>query len=73
LIKHQINKIISAERLDGLERVNFTVGGDHGGGKFRMMFKILFVFSSRPSISRLYQIASVEHSKVDTKKLKETV
>ena len=38
-----------------------------------MTFKILFVFSSKPSISRLYQIASVEHSKDDTNILKETV
>jgi hypothetical protein len=28
-----------------------------------MTFKVLLVFSSKKSISRLYQIASVEHSK----------
>jgi hypothetical protein len=43
-------------------RVNFTVGGNHGGGKFRMK-----------SISRLYQIASVEHSNDETEILKATV
>jgi hypothetical protein len=49
------------------------VGGDHGGGKFRMTFKILLKFSSKASISSLYQNASVEHSKVETAILKETV
>ena len=51
----------------------FTVGGDHGGGKFRMTFKILFIFPSKPTISRLYQIGSVEFSKDDTKILKDTI
>jgi hypothetical protein len=73
LIKDQINEIASAENLVGLERAVFTVGGDHGGGKFRMTFKILLVFSSKKSISRLYQIASVEHSKDETEILKTTV
>jgi hypothetical protein len=49
------------------------VGGDHGGEKFRMMFNILLRFSSKKSISRLYQIASVEHSKDDAEILKTTV
>jgi hypothetical protein len=73
LIKSQINEIVSEEDLEGLERVNFTVGGDHRGGKFRMAFKIILAFSSKKSITRLYQISSVEHSKDDTEILTETV
>jgi hypothetical protein len=38
-----------------------------------MTFKILLVFSSKKSISRLYQIASVKHSKYETEILKTTV
>jgi hypothetical protein len=34
LIKNQINEISKEEDLEGLESVKFTVGGDHGGGKF---------------------------------------
>jgi hypothetical protein len=41
LIKNQINEIVKEEDLEGLESVKFTVGGDHSGGKFRMMFKVL--------------------------------
>jgi hypothetical protein len=73
LIKNKINEIVSEDNLSGIERVNFTVGGHHGGGKFRMSFKVLLVFSSKKSISRLYQIVSVEHSKDDTLILKTTV
>jgi hypothetical protein len=39
LIKDQSNEIISEDNLSGIERLNFTVGGSHGGGKFRMTFK----------------------------------
>ncbi len=56
LIKYQINEILSEDSLLGLERVNFTVGGDHGGGKCRVTFKVLLVFSCKKSISRLYQM-----------------
>jgi len=73
LIKDQINEIVSEDSLLGLERVNFVVGGDHGGGKFRMTLKVLLVFSSKKSISKLYQIATVEHSKDETEILKRTV
>jgi hypothetical protein len=60
LIKDQINEIVSEDNLLGLERVNFTVGGNHVGRKFRMTFQVLLAFSSKKTISRLYQIASVE-------------
>ena len=42
-----------------------TIGGDHGGGKFCMTLKVLFCFEHNPSISFLFQIGSVSHSKDD--------
>jgi hypothetical protein len=66
LIKNQINEIEKEEDLEGLESVKFTVGGNHGCGKVWMTFKILLKFSSKATISRLYQITSVEHSKDET-------
>jgi len=47
LIKDQINEIVSAENLVGLERVNFIVGSNHGRGNYRMMFKFLVVLLSK--------------------------
>lgn len=73
LIRHQIKEIISAQDLTEVQSVHFTVGGDHGGGKFRMTLKVLFCFSSKVTISRLFQIASVEYSKDSTSVLKSTV
>jgi hypothetical protein len=49
------------------------VGGGHGGGKFRMTLKVLFRLSSKATISRLFQTASVEYSKDITSILKSTV
>jgi hypothetical protein len=65
--------MITAQDLTEVQNVHFTVGGDHGGGKFRMTLKVLFRFSSKATISRLYQIASVEYSKDSTPVLKSTV
>jgi hypothetical protein len=34
LMKHQLKSMVTAEQLEGRQRVDFTIGGDHGGGKF---------------------------------------
>ncbi len=34
MLQHQIDKIISRGQLEGLTRVDITVGGGHGGGNF---------------------------------------
>jgi hypothetical protein len=73
LIEHQLERLISAEQLDGLKRVDFTIGRDHGGGKFCVTLKLLLRFSSKQTFSRLFQIASVSHSKDDISILKITV
>jgi hypothetical protein len=65
LIQHQLHKIITEEHLHGLKRVDFTTGGDHGGGKFRVTLKMLLRFHDKKSISHLFQITSVSHSKDD--------
>ena len=51
MLQHQINNIIKIEQLQQLTRVDLSVGGDHGGGKFRMTLKILFRFNDRATIS----------------------
>jgi hypothetical protein len=33
LIQHQLKNMVTAEQLIGLQQVDFTIGGDHGGGK----------------------------------------
>ena len=73
LIKHQLGRIISPDQLDGLKRLDLTVGGDHGGGKFHVTLKLLLRFHSKKTISRLFQIASISHSKDELPILKSTV
>jgi hypothetical protein len=72
-LQQQISLIIKTEELIGLRHVDISVGGDHGGGKFQMTLKVLFCFYDKPTISRLFQIASVSHSKDDTDILVATV
>ena len=73
LVQHQLKTIVQAEQLHGLKRVDFTIGDDHGGGKFRMTLKVLFRFENSNTISKLFQIASVSHSKDETEILRSTV
>jgi hypothetical protein len=42
LIQHLLKAIVLTDQLLGLKRVDFTISGDHGGGKFCMTLKILF-------------------------------
>jgi hypothetical protein len=42
LLQHQINDIISLQDIAGLQSVDIVTGGDHGGGRFRMLLKVLF-------------------------------
>ena len=73
MLQHQIDNIIKKQQLQQLTRVDLSVGGDHGGGKFRMTLKILFQFNDRATISRLFQIASVSHSKDNTEIIQKSV
>jgi len=73
LIQHQLKNIVTAEQLVGLKRVDLTIGGDRGGGKFRMALKVLLRFSDKPTISKVFQIASVSPSKDDLSVLRSTV
>ena len=67
LISHQIDVMVNESQLEGLKRVDLCVGGDHGGGKFRMSLKVLLRSEEKESISHLYQIASVTHPVDDSK------
>jgi len=73
MLQHQINNIIKKQQLGQLTHIDLSVGGDHGGGKFWMTFKILFRFNEQATVSRLFQIASVSHSKDETDILQTTV
>jgi len=73
LLQSQISMIIRPEDLAGLQKVDIAVGGDSGGGFFRMMLKVLFRFNSKPSVSRIFQIASVSYSKDDIEVFQRTV
>ena len=72
MLEHQFNNIIKRDKLQSLTHVDLSVGRDHGSGKFRMMLKILFRFHESATISWLFQITSVSHSKDDTKILDST-
>ncbi len=73
LVQHQLKMIVQAEQLRGLKRVDFSIVGDHGGGKFCMTLKVLFRFENSNTISKLFQIVSVSYSKDETEILQSTV
>jgi hypothetical protein len=58
--------------LGGLAKVHIVSGGDHGGGCFWMIFKILLRYLSNKSISKKYEIRNVAHSSDDVEILKDT-
>jgi hypothetical protein len=42
LMKHQLKSMVSAEQLEGLQRIDLTIIGDHGGGTFHEIFVSIF-------------------------------
>jgi hypothetical protein len=58
LILHQLHKIITEEQLHGLKRVDFTIGGDHGGGKFHVTLKMLLQFHEK-NLSHIFSKSPV--------------
>jgi hypothetical protein len=46
LLKHQIDKIVNATDLEGIISVDIATGCDHGGGRFRMLMKIVLHFTT---------------------------
>jgi hypothetical protein len=65
--------MIDLSLLPNLIKVDIIVGGDHGGGKFRMSMKVNFHLAEKKTHSYLTQIASVSFSKDKLEILKETV
>jgi len=65
--------MIDVSKLRDVRQVDLIVGGDHGGGKFRMTLKVNFRLADKSTVSVLTQIASVSFSKDDTEILKATV
>jgi hypothetical protein len=51
LVQHQIEKNVNATDLEGIVSVDIVTGGDHGGGRFRMLMKIVLSFTNKPPIS----------------------
>jgi hypothetical protein len=73
LLQHQINYAFKPEDLQGLTSVDIVTGGDHGGGRFRMLLKLMLRFEEKPTMKRLFEIANVQHSKDDIEVLNQTV
>jgi hypothetical protein len=65
--------MVTPTDLNGIQHVDICTGGDHGAGRFRMLLKLLFRFSDKPSITRKYEIANVLHSNDDIGILNKTV
>ena len=42
LLQSQLKNMIDSEKLKYLSCVDIVIGGDHGGGKFRMTMKVNF-------------------------------
>jgi hypothetical protein len=64
---------MSLHDLEGLQSVDIVNGSDHGGGRFRMLLKVLFRFEANHSIKKLFEIANVQHSKDEIDILNKTV
>jgi hypothetical protein len=73
LISNQTDVMVKESQLEGVKRVDLCIGGDHGGGKFRMSLKVLLRFEEKETNSYLYQIASVTHPADDSKIHTDTV
>ena len=65
--------MIDLTLLPNLTKVDIIIGGDHGGGKFRMSMKVNFCLAGKKTHSYLTQIASVSFSKDKLEILKDTV
>ena len=59
--------------LEAIISVDIATGGDHGGGRFRMLLKIVLRFTNKCPISRNYEVANVSHSQDNIEILKKTV
>jgi hypothetical protein len=73
LLQHQLKSMIDAEKSKLLQQLDIVIGGDHGGGKFRMTMKVNLQLSDKATVSYLTQIASPSYSKDDIEILKDTV
>jgi len=72
-LQERLTDMIDPALIRDLVRVDIVIGGDHGGGKFRMTMKVNFRLPNKETISYLTQIASVSFSKDNIEILKETV
>ena len=72
-LQNSFKQMINDSLLKDVTRVDVVIGGDHGGGKFRMTMKVNFRLPGKQTVSYLTQIASVSYSKDKTEILRETV
>jgi hypothetical protein len=69
-LQSQFKDMIDHSLLKDIIRVDLIIGGDHGGGKFRMTMKVNFRLPGKKTVSYLTQIASVSYSKDKTEILR---
>jgi hypothetical protein len=71
LLQDQLKNMVDPEKLKFLKQLDIVIGGNHGGGEFRMAMMLNFWLPEKEIVPYLTQIASVSFSKDDTEILKE--
>jgi len=74
MLQHQVSYVLVEDDLVDVKRVDFTVGGDHGGGKMRFVLKMLLRYNSKKeSKNVLFQIVEIDSNMDKTDIIKNTV
>lgn len=74
MLQHQVSYVLVEDDLVDVKRVDFTVGGDHGGGKMRFVLKMLLRYNSKKeSKNVLFQIVEIDSNMDKTNIIKNTV
>jgi hypothetical protein len=73
LLQNQASKMLQNEDFCRLISVELAVGGNSGGGYFRMMLKVLFHLNDITNASHIFQSTSMSFLKDVIKILKRTV
>jgi hypothetical protein len=73
LLQHYVRFISSREAFQEISSIDFTIGGDHEKGRFRMMFKMIIRSSSnKPPVSESFQVTNINYAKDDITVLRDT-
>jgi hypothetical protein len=74
MLQHVMPRVLSNDDVVGIKSVDYTVGGDHGKGCFRMIMKLILRYdSSKPVLYKLFHIGNVDYAKDSLDVLHDTV